>query len=308
MIGNGRQGRVCVVGSFMMDLAACAPRRPEAGETLVGTRFDMFLGGKGFNQAIAAARAGAATGMVGRLGDDDFAGRFLKALDRDGIDRTHVGLDPNEGTGVGLPIIEPSGENSIVIVPRANHALTVDDIETARDAIEAADVVLLQFELPMVVTLAAARVARGSGAIVVLNPAPMTAGDVSAFAGLVDVLVPNRVEATQLLGATTGTASDDVAALADRYGCEVVLTLGGEGVVVLDGAGVEHLPAHVVDVIDSVGAGDAFCGVLGAGLARGATLGEAAIEANAAGALSVTRRGAEPSLPTAAQVKALLAR
>lgn len=301
-------GRVTVVGSFMMDLAVRAARRPEPGETVLGTSFDMFLGGKGFNQAVAAARSGAATAMVGRVGDDDFGRRFLDALDGDGIDRTHVGVDPDAGTGIGLPLIEPSGENSIVIVPRANAALGPDDVEAARAAIEAADVVLLQFEVPVAATLAAARLARSRGALVVLNPAPAAIVDLDAFVGLVDVLVPNRIEGTQLLDGRAGPAEDDVTALADHYRCEVVLTLGGEGAVVLDGAGVERIAAHVVDVVDSVGAGDAFCGALGAALAAGATLGQAAVQANAAAALAVTRRGAEPSLPTAAAVRDLLGR
>jgi ribokinase len=292
-------GRVCVVGSFMMDLAVYAPRRPTPGETLVGTGFETFLGGKGFNQAVAAARAGAATAMIGRVGADEFGNRFLAALDAEGIDRHDVGIDSTAGTGVGLPLIEPTGENSIVIVPRANRSLSVDDVESAKETIASAGVVLLQLELPVPSTVAAARIAKAAGAIVVLNPAPAVA-DLTPFAGLVDVLVPNRVEAVQLVGTA------DVEALQDRYGCEVVLTLGGEGVVVLDGAGAQHVAAHPVEVVDTVGAGDAFCGALGAALARGAGLNEAAIEANAAAALSVTCRGAEPSLPTAAAVRALL--
>lgn len=303
--------RVCVVGSFMMDLAASAPRRPVAGETLVGTRFDMFLGGKGFNQAIAAARAGATTAMVGRVGADEFGSRFLAALDRDGIDRTHVAVDPTEGTGVGLPIIEPSGENAIVIVPRANLALSVADIDAARGVIEAADVVLLQLEVPPAASARAAELAHRAGAVVVLNPAPVPAAggdDLGRFAGVVDVLVPNEVEGAQLLGRPRRSVDDDLVALAARYGCEVALTLGGAGAAVLDGAGVERVAAHPVDVVDTVGAGDAFCGALGAALARGLPLGRAAVEANAAAALAVTVRGAEPSLPTGAAVRALLDR
>jgi ribokinase len=313
-------GQVCVVGSFMMDLAACAPRRPAAGETVLGTRFDMFLGGKGFNQAVAAARRGAPTSMVGRLGDDDFGARFQAALEREGIDRTFVGLDAVAGTGVGLPLVEPSGENSIVIVPQANHAIDEAAIEAARSVIEQASVVLLQLELPLPATLAAARIADRSGATVILNPAPApsSGADLAPFAGLVDVLVPNEVEAAQLLGIEAdhahhaehadGDGAGTIEALARRYACDVVLTLGDQGALVLDRRGrTEHLPAHAVDVVDSVGAGDAFCGVLGAALARGIPLAEAAVEANAAAALAVTALGAEPSLPTAVALDAFLA-
>jgi ribokinase len=167
--------------------------------------------------------------------------------------------------------------------------------------------------------LAAARIAHRSGAIVVLNPAPApsSADDLAPFAGLVDVLVPNEVEAAQLLGTAADHAGADgadgadgvgvVEALARRYACDVVLTLGDQGALVLDRRGhIEHLPAHAVDVVDSVGAGDAFCGVLGAALARGIPLADAAVEANAAAALAVTERGAEPSLPTAVALDAFL--
>src|SRR5258708_36853028 len=132
----------------MMDLVVRAPRRPAAGETIVGSSFQTFVGGKGFNQAIAAARSGAATVMVGRLGDDDFAHQFRAACDREGIDARWVGTHPSAGTGVAFPLVEDDGQNSIVIVPRANHAMTVADVEAAAAAIEASRILLLQLELP----------------------------------------------------------------------------------------------------------------------------------------------------------------
>lgn len=294
---------VAVLGSFMADLVVRAPRRPEPGETLVGHSLDTYLGGKGFNQAVAAARAGASTSMLGRLGDDEHGAAFLATLGRDGIDATHVVVDPAVGTGIGLPLVEDSGENSIVIIPRANLRVTPTDVAAAAGAIAAADVLLLQLELPVDASLAAARIAREAGATVVLNPAPATT-TIAAFAGLVDVLVPNRVEAAGLTGAT---GTDAAEALRRELGCEVVLTMGADGVVVLAGGGTEHLAAHRVDAVDTVGAGDAFCGVLGARLAAGDDLATAAVRANAAAALSVTRAGAEPSIPTAAAVDELLA-
>jgi ribokinase len=295
---------VCVLGSFMMDLSLRAPRRPQPGETVVGTAFDMFLGGKGFNQAVGARRSGADTVMIGRLGADDFGQRFLDCLTAEGIDRHHVTIDPEGGTGVGVPLVEDSGENSIVIVPRANHRITVADIDAAADSIATSQVLLLQLELPVDVVLAAARHAKAAGCMVVLNPAPAVV-DVDQFAGLVDVLVPNEVEAMHL----SGNGADPVAAgvaLRRRTGASVVVTVGGDGAIVLDGADHEYLAAHDVTPVDTVGAGDAFCGALGARLANGDDLATAAAYANAAAALSVTKAGAEPSIPTRADIDAFL--
>ncbi len=301
MTGRG----VAVLGSFMMDLVVRAPRRPLAGETLVGHGFDVYLGGKGCNQAIASARTGVQTSMIGRLGADDFGARFLEALATEGIDARCVTIDPDEGTGVGAPLVEDSGENSIVIIPRANHRITVGDVDAAGPVIDAAAVLLLQLELPIEVVAAAALRARTAGTLVVLNPAPAPAGGVGAFSGLVDVLVPNEIEAVAL----SGSAGDPLRAarlLQEQLGCAVVVTVGREGAWLLDGPEPEHVPAHAVEAVDTVGAGDAFCGALGACLADGASLRDAALYANAAAALSVTRPGAEPSMPTAQEVETML--
>ena len=296
---------VAVLGSFMMDLVVRAPRRPGPGETLVGTDFGMFLGGKGCNQAIAAARAGASTAMIGRLGEDDFGARFLEQLAEDGIDSSHVRLDAAAGTGVATPLVEHGGENSIVIVPRANHRITVDDVAAAAPMIEEASVLLLQLELPLEVVEAAAHVANAAGTTVVLNPAPAPADGIARFAGLVDVLTPNEVEAVALSG-SPGDPVEAGQALRDQIGGTVVVTAGDQGVWILDGAEPEQLAAHAVAAVDTVGAGDAFCGALGARLASGASLRDAVCYANAAAALSVTRHGAEPSMPMATEIEALL--
>lgn len=300
MSGTG----VVVVGSFMMDLVVRAPRRPQPGETLVGSSFDVFLGGKGCNQAIAAARAGAATAMVGRLGADDFGARFLDQLATDGIDTTGVTVDPHEGTGVGAPLVEDGGENSIVIIPRANHCMSVADVEAASDLIGGAAVLLLQLELPLDVVEAAAKVAQAAATRVLLNPAPASDGAIDAFAGLVDVLVPNEVEAAVLCGIDDPLRA--AAALRDRVGGAVVVTVGDQGAWVVDDGAPQQLAAHPVQAVDTVGAGDAFCGALGARLAAGASLHDAATYANAAAALSVTQPGAEPSMPRSADIEALL--
>lgn len=296
---------VVVLGSFMMDLVIRAPRRPSTGETLVGHGLDQYFGGKGCNQAVAAARAGAATAMVGRLGADDYGRAFLDLLEREGIGADGVIVDAEHGTGIGAPLVEDSGDNSIVIIPRANLQVGPADVEAAAPVIRAARVLLLQLELPVPAAVAAARCAREAGVTVVLNPAPAV-DDLSAFEGLVDLLVPNEGEAAQLTGLADPAAA--AAELQRRFGCPVVVTLGEEGSLLRHADGsVEHVPAHVVDAVDTVGAGDAYCGNLGARLAAGDTLGEAAHWASAAASLSVTRPGAEPAMPAAEDVGALLA-
>jgi ribokinase len=292
-------GAVCVLGSFMMDLAIRAARRPAPGETIVGTGFDMFLGGKGFNQAIAAARAGARTAMIGRVGADDFGRRFLDRLGEEAIDHGHVVVDPDAGTGIGAPLIDASGENSIVIVPRANQMVTVADVERAAAAILAADVLLLQLELPFDTVAAAARIARQGDTLVLLNPAPAPSeAQIDELRGLVDLVVPNEVEVRALSGPDSPPSPSEAAtALSCRLDVPVVVTVGGRGCVAASDGSSFELPAHPVRVVDTVGAGDAFCGALGAWLSAGADLRQAVVHANAAGALAVTRPGAEPAMP-----------
>jgi ribokinase len=280
---------VAVVGSFMMDLVARTSRLPKPGETVIGESFAMFLGGKGFNQAVACARSGAPTAMVGRVGDDDFGRRFLASLDEEGIDRAGVSVDPEVGNGVGLPVVDGEGQNAIIVIPQANHRLTPADLPV--DVLSSASVVLLQWELPADVTIAAARIAHEAGATVVLNPAPAV-GSLADYDGLIDVLVPNESEAAALGDAPEGVS--------------LVLTLGEKGALVRHDGREERFDPHAVTCIDTVGAGDAFCGALCAALDAGASLFEAARIGNAAGALAVTKAGAEPSMPRRAAIDALL--
>ncbi|CAM3635763.1 ribokinase [Occultella aeris] len=297
------RGGVCVLASFMYDLVATAPRRPGPGETLIGSHFATFVGGKGFNQAVAAARAGAATTVIGRVGDDPFAAEFREFLAGEGIAAADVRTDPEHGTGVGLPVLDPAGQNSIIVIPRANLAVTVADVEAARERIESAAVLLLQLELPMDATVHAARIARAAGVRVLLNPAP-AATVPTELADAVDVLIPNEGELRQLTGADAGQPVLDVArrALTGRTHA-LIVTLGPDGALVLEPGRPEvHVPGHRVDVVDTIGAGDAFCGSLGARLAAGDVLTEAVAFANAAAAVAVTRRGGAPSAPTRAEV------
>jgi ribokinase len=300
-------GRVAVLASFNVDVVVSVPRRPVAGETVHGTAVEEHLGGKGFNQAGAARRAGAAVQAIGRLGDDAGGRRFLDVLDAEGIAHGQVAPGDAAGTGTALIVVDDAGENSIIVVPRANHAVAAADVDAAADAIASSGALLVQLEVPIDAVVAAARCARRAGVPVVLNPAP-AADALDRLAGLVDVIVPNQTEAALLTGRSPDDDPDELAAaLRDRLGCAVVLTLGAAGALVLDGDGPTRLAAHAVPVVDTVGAGDAFCGALGAALAAGDDLRAAAARGNAAGALATTRRGAEPSMPTAAAVDDLLA-
>lgn len=318
---------VCVLGSFMKDLVAQAPRRPRTGETIRGGAFDEYLGGKGFNQAVAAARAGARTAMIGRVGDDRHGAEFLAMLAEEGVDAAFVQRDAGRGTGVGLPVVEPDGSNSIIIVPRANDAVTADDVLAAAEAIQRSRVLLVQLEVPLPAVLAALHLARSAGVVTVLNPAP-SAPLPDDIGLLVDVVVPNEVEAESLTGlpchgdAVLGTAPKLRRQLARRG---AVITLGGRGVVVVDRGDPDRgVPAEAVDeftgwrtsvlnplavdTVDTVGAGDAFCGALAARLAAGDELLAAAEYANAAGALATTRRGTAPAMPHRSEIDALLDR
>lgn len=304
-------GRVCVVGSFMMDIVVRTERRPAAGETVIGDSLAFYLGGKGFNQAVAARRQGVATDMVGRLGADDFGDRFVAALAAEGIGAAAVGRDPKVGTGSGLPVVDAAGENAIVVVPLANTACTPDHVRDAAAVLGAADVVVVQLELPIDTVVAALEVARAAGAQTILDPAPMHP-EVGRLRGLVDLVTPNESEAAALLAAAGMAPGDDdadtAARVAEAMGApRVLLTLGERGAVLFDRGTIHRFAPHLVTVVDTVGAGDATTGVLAAALAGGADLPAAAGQGVAAGSLAVTMAGAEPSMPTGAAVADLLA-
>lgn len=299
---------VCVAGSLMFDVVMRTPRRPQRGETVVAEACGTFLGGKGFNQAIAARRMGATVAMIGRLGDDELAPRFRRALAAEGIDGSGITLDGEAGTGIATPLIEADGSNSIVVAPRANMRVTPADIERSAHLVRAAHVLLLQLEIPADASAAAARIACAAGRPVILNPAPALPFP-EELLRLAAVLTPNEVEAAALAGfAVDGiegafTAAD---ALRGRGVGTVVVTLGGLGAVAVGEALRMHLPAHHVAVEDTTAAGDAFNGALAVALAETGDLVRALHWANAAGACAVQRLGAEPSMARREQIAALL--
>ena len=302
-------GRVTVVGSFMFDLVARVPRRPKTGETLIGDSFGMFIGGKGANHAIAASRLNTLVCMVGRLGDDLFGNQFLDKFLDEKINTDFVIQDKNNGTGVGMPLIDASGDNSIVIIPRANTALSAENINQGYEAIANSDILLLQLEVPIEASQRAAEIAKENSTIVILNPAP--AREIpDTLLDLVDILTPNESETEILSGisATTEKEAKEAARILMDKGVEtVILTLGSRGSLLLTATVESFFPANQVDVVDTTAAGDAFCGALAASLANGSTIEEAVKTGNAAGALAVTKLGAEPSLPKKADLDRFLA-
>lgn len=280
---------VCVVGSANLDLVARATRLPGPGETVLGFNYAEHAGGKGLNQAVAAARSGASCAFVGALGHDPAGDRLAQVMSDDGIDASGVML-VDAPTGRAMILVDDAGENSIVVIPGANALVTAG-------ALPPAAVVLAQLEVPVPVVAAALQQARASGATTVLNPAPAAPLPPELLAS-VDVVVPNEHEREILGGAEALLTA----------GCgAVVTTLGGDGVELVTVDGTTHLPPFPVDVVDTTGAGDAFCGSLSARLALGDDLATAATWASAAGALATTIAGAVPAQPAAAAIAALLA-
>ena len=369
--------KVTVVGSLNIDLVSRAPRYPQQGETLIGDAFDIFTGGKGFNQATAAARLGADVTLIGCVGTDSFGEMLLSAMAAEQLNgrikRAEV------GTGVATIVVEPNGENSIIVVPRANMALTPADIEEAAPCIAEAEVLLLQLETPIAASERAAEIAKANGTTVLLNPAPAQSLPAN-FLAHIDIIVPNESEAALLTGMPVTNAEEAVSAarrlmttdaattapgpvargpvprglapgpvgrgpvprnrsaqtspgsvarepvprgrsaqtspgpasrepvprdanLANTQIPAIVLTLGERGALLLTAEMSEVIPALPVDVVDTTGAGDAFCGALATALASGKSLREAVRFANVAGAAAVTTLGATPSMPTREQLK-----
>ncbi|MEW1674944.1 ribokinase [Streptomyces noursei] len=290
---------VLVVGSANADLTVRVTRRPGAGETVLGTDLVESAGGKGANQAAAAARIGGRTALLARVGGDAYGELLLAAQRAAGTDVAPVIVDADARTGTAMIIVSPDGDNSIVVSPGANAALTPQDVAAAQDVIAASAVLSLQLEIPMETVRAAAEAAEGAGTRVVLNPSPTPEDLDRALLSAADPLVVNEHEARQLTGRTDGTPAEWAAALRERGARSVVVTLGGDGALVLDDSGTTTVPGVRVEAVDTTGAGDAFTGALATRLAGGAALADAARFAVRVGAAAVTKPGAQPSYPTA---------
>jgi len=285
---------ILVVGSLNLDIVLPVPHHPRPGETVLGDEHARHPGGKGANQAVAAARLGASVAMLGRVGDDDEGRLLISALGEAGVATDHVLVTGDAHSGIALITVDDEGENTIVVSPGANARLTPADVESAAELIKGADVVLLQLEVPLSTVEHATQLARGT---VILNPAPACELP-GALLERVDVLVPNRGELESL-----SHGEQDAAAATRRLEVQqVVVTVGAEGALVVTGNGIESIAGHAVEAVDTTAAGDCFCGALAAGLDKGLDLVSAARRANAAAALSTTRWGAQPSLPTSAEL------
>jgi len=287
--------RVCVAGSFVVDLVFRVKRRPGPGETMLADGFGMFLGGKGLNQAVGARRLGADVCIVGRVGRDAFGDMFLARLTQEGIDSSYVTRDPEAGTAIASPVVDEKGQNSIIAAPRANMQVATRDVDAATDAIAAADILMLQFEIPVGASRRAAEIAHKHGTLVLLDPAPVEHG-FERFDAPVDYMVPNEIEAHMLTGRLTPEEAAAVLLPETRLG--VVVSLGADGALAMDRATSKRFPAHKVEVVDTTGAGDAFRAGLAMKIAEGARLDDAVRFANACGALACTVMGAEPSMPS----------
>ncbi len=301
--------RIVVVGSSNTDLVVKAPTIPAPGETVLGGTFLTTAGGKGANQAVAAARLGAEVTLVARIGDDAFGRGALEDLGAAGVQTDCITVDPTAPSGVALIVVDDQAENAIAVAPGANSRLDESDIDRARERIRAAQVLLLQLEIPAATVHYAATLATDAGVTVILNPAPAPAGSViERSLRAVSVLTPNTVEAAALTG--IDVTDEDAAraaavALRARGVSAVVITLGADGALWLGPDGEGRVPGTPVAAVDTTAAGDAFNGALAFAVARGDPLDRAVHLATLAGALAATRLGARPSLPTLAAIESL---
>lgn len=308
------QPRLCVIGSINMDLVVRAPRLPGAGETILGGPFATYPGGKGANQAVAAARMGAAVQFVGAVGADEYGEAMVATLEQEGVDASRVMRSDGERTGAALISIGAGGENTIIVAPGANASLGIGWLESAREAIASADAVVMQLEVPVEVVSRAAMMARDAGTTVILNAAPAVKLPVELLS-CVDVLVVNETEAAILAGEAVAAGPEKLAAGLSRTGIGmVVVTAGERGAWYARERVTSHAAAFAVEAVDTVGAGDAFVGALATRWAEHQAAGgldamgvmDAVCWASAAGALAATRAGAIPSLPRRAEVVQLL--
>lgn len=298
---------VIVFGSINMDLVARTPRLPAPGETITGRDFFTAPGGKGANQAVASARLQAPTLMVGRVGGDAFGTQLRQNLADAGVDTAGVLTDTGVTSGVAVIAVDDTAQNNIVIVPGANGQVGAADVERLKQYLAGARVLLLQLEVPLAATLAAAQAARQQGVMVVLDPAPAQELPGELYQA-VDVITPNEVEAAQLAGFAVKNPQDATQAaqvLLERGGTAAIIKMGAQGVFYAFRAGGElssgFVPAFQVKAVDTVAAGDAFNGALAAALVEARPLPEAVRWGAAAGALSATKAGAQPSMPARAE-------
>ena len=296
---------IVVVGSLNMDLVVRMPQIPRPGETLLGGEFKTFPGGKGANQAVAAARLGANVTMIGCVGADAFGQEMRNTMIAEEIDTTYVLVHPETSTGVALIQVDKKGQNSIAVASGANFQLTAADVEKAMQSIGKFDVLVMPLETPLETIYTAAKIASHLGAKVLLNPAPAQVLDPDLLE-LVDVLLPNEHEVALMAGLPPLESAADAKIGAEKLLSlgvkKLLVTMGGQGAVLFDGKTETQISAYQVQAVDTTAAGDCFVGALAVGLCEGRSIADSADFASAAAAISVTREGAQPSLPRREEV------
>jgi len=296
---------IIVIGSLNADLVVRAPRFPAPGETISGEDLAIIPGGKGANQAVAAARQGISIAMVGRVGNDSFGPTLTQNLKENDVDTAHVSIDAS-ATGTAIIVVDTDGQNSIVLSPGANGKVIPTDVDAV--SFQDVDALLLQLEIPLETVMHGASLARQNGLRVILNPAPARQLPDSLLAD-VDILVPNESELQLLSGQSVtdiDSAKSAAHALLEKDVKTIIVTLGANGALLVTDTQVTHVPTFKIDVVDTTAAGDAFIGGLAAALLKGKPLEEAVRYGNASGALAATKFGAQPSLPTADEVEHLM--
>lgn len=297
--------KILVIGSFTMDLVALTPRAPMEGETIIGTSFQQFTGGKGANQAVAAARLGADVTMFGKLGRDSFGEAHIETLKREGVNYEYILFDENESSGVGHITLEANGNNRIIVIPGTNHKVTPEDVKNIEEQIKNSDIIMLQLEIPFDTVYKSIELAHKHNKTIILNPAPAVKLK-EEYVKLVDYIVPNETEAAILTGIevnTIETAREAGRKLLD-LGCKnVIITLGSKGVLLINDKEEIFKESFKVKPVDTTAAGDSFIGAFAYSLSHGVEHAKALEYACAVGAITVTKMGAQPSLPNFSEVE-----
>ena len=303
-----KKARIVVVGSSNTDMVVKSRRIPAPGETVVGGEFLVAAGGKGANQAVAAARLGAGVQFISRVGADAFGDQAIAGYRRDGINTDLIVRDPDNATGVALILIDEAGENAISVASGANHAMSLEDIDRAATAIRGAGVLVMQLELPLSIVARAAEIAAQAGVPVILDPAPAPEKPLpAALLRNITCIKPNVAEAEGLTGihvTDESAAREAASALLGMGPSCAIITMGADGALLADESGVVPVPATPVAALDTTAAGDAFSGALALGWGAGLQRAEAVRLASSAGAFAATRMGAQPSLPSRSELEA----
>lgn len=299
---NPEKKAIIVIGSSNTDMVIRTKKMPRPGETVLGGDFMMNHGGKGANQAVAAAKLGGNTTFIGKVGDDVFGRQTIEMLSGLGIDVSHLGVSEKHPSGIALINVDDSGENSIAVASGANADLSVADIDAAEEAIKNAALIIMQLESPLKTVTHAAKMAKKHGVPVILNPAPAPAKALpEELMANIDIIIPNETEAEIISGIEITDPASELKAINKIHSMgvkTVIFTLGSDGALVCENGECEKIPSFKVKAVDTTAAGDTFCGALCVALSEGKAMKDAVLFANRAASISVTRMGAQQSIPT----------